>query len=168
MLIHMFLYDSIQNLVTVCAENKEMGMPWAKFQQEFPDAFSVDNIVSLNYEKERNIYHILQPQEKFLIGEDLPEMVWISNNWERIVQVARNHYNAEYISTIAEKRMGLFFDTNWLLERHNEETLLNLPTTLSEDQYNNLLLYRQALRDLGNSIDTLALENTIEWPERNF
>lgn len=38
--------------------------------------------------------------------------------------------------------------TTWLVERHREEQEMNIATTLSENEYNELLNYRQALRDI--------------------
>jgi hypothetical protein len=45
--------------------------------------------------------------------------------------------------------MILLFNTDYVLQRHQEETALNITHTLSDQQFNNVLVYRQALRDLN-------------------
>ncbi|WP_411564834.1 phage tail assembly chaperone [Pseudomonas shirazensis] len=39
----------------------------------------------------------------------------------------------------------------WLRDRHRDQMEINAPTTLTQDQYNELLLYMQALRDWPQS-----------------
>lgn len=39
-------------------------------------------------------------------------------------------------------------DTGWLIERHRDQQDAQSPTTLSNDQYQAVLAYRQALRDI--------------------
>lgn len=48
-------------------------------------------------------------------------------------------------------RNELFASTSWLRERHADEIALQLPTTLSEEQWSSWLEYWQKLRDMDFS-----------------
>lgn len=62
---------------------------------------------------------------------------------------------------LRRERDRLFEETRWLIERHAEELLLGRTTTLSEDDYGNLLIYRQSLRDL---LSTIVEPEKVVWP----
>lgn len=51
-------------------------------------------------------------------------------------------------------------DTNWLVERHREEQETGA-TTLTAQEYTELLAYRQALRDVPQQA---GFPETIDWP----
>ena len=90
---------------------------------------------------------------------------------ERLVQEAE--YQAYYNSNeqrairVRQERDKRLDNTQWLVSRHQEEISNNLETTLSEEQYNELLVYRQALRDLP-TLDGFPWQggdnDEIPWP----
>lgn len=92
---------------------------------------------------------------------------------ERVVQEAE--YQAYYNSTeqravrVRTERDKRLNDTQWLVSRHQEEVSNGLETTLSEEQFNELLEYRQALRDLP-TVEGFPWQggdnNEIPWPVR--
>ena len=58
-------------------------------------------------------------------------------------------------------------NTDWYVSRHQEQVSLGLQTTLSQQQYEELLTYRQALRDLGASYNLeVTLPIAITWPNK--
>lgn len=54
----------------------------------------------------------------------------------------------ELIRDFDSFRQGKFNDVQWLIERAAEEAALAIPATLSNSQYQKILMYRQALRDM--------------------
>ncbi|MHA3062494.1 phage tail assembly chaperone [Acinetobacter sp. ANC 4641] len=59
------------------------------------------------------------------------------------------------------KRDQLLNDTQWLVQRHRDQTEIGEPTTLTLDQYKALMTYRQALRDVPTQS---GFPNNIVWP----
>ncbi|NDV21039.1 phage tail protein, partial [Pseudodesulfovibrio sp. JC047] len=47
-------------------------------------------------------------------------------------------------------RDALLTESDWLVQRHNEQLALNISTRLTDNQYSELLTYRQSLRDWPN------------------
>jgi hypothetical protein len=52
-------------------------------------------------------------------------------------------------------------NTDWLILRHQDQLFLMIPTTLSNSQYQQLLQYRQLLRDLPT---TTSDPFQVSWP----
>ena len=71
---------------------------------------------------------------------------------ERLAQEAEYeaYYNSEEQRAIRvrQKRDKLLDDTQWLVSRHPEQITNDIPTTLTNEEYEELLKYRQELRDL--------------------
>lgn len=67
----------------------------------------------------------------------------------------------ELWDALRAERDGLIAATDWLVQRHAEELVLELDTTLTPEQHTDLLAYRQALRDLP---ETTTDPTNPEWP----
>jgi len=84
--------------------------------------------------------------------------------WEDNVQT-EDEVKAEKLNTIRVHRNSLIYATVWKLDRHDQQLKLvasgNIKTTtISYDQYKNILLYIQALRDLPED-PNLDLDNPV-------
>ena len=75
-----------------------------------------------------------------------------SINWKSKEQIDQEQLEAK-IQKLREQRNKLLQETDWLLLRHHDEVSMERTTTLSIEQYQELLAYRQALRDLPESWD---------------
>ena len=62
--------------------------------------------------------------------------------------------------TVSGMIVAKLYETDWVLQRHQEEQLLGIPTTLTQEQLNAVLTYRQALRDMD---PTQSVETAV-WP----
>lgn len=67
----------------------------------------------------------------------------------------------ELAEQVRQDRDSRLTSTNWLVERHKEQIDAGISTTLTADQYKNLLIYRQALRDVPAQA---GFPTTINWP----
>ena len=71
----------------------------------------------------------------------------------------------EKIKDILGRRNTLLTETDWMFNRHLEQTMLKVVTNLTEGQFTKLIEYRQALRDITDTegfpeinLPTLVLE----------
>lgn len=90
---------------------------------------------------------------------------------ERLAQEAE--YQAFYNSDeqrairVRQERDKRLDETQWLVSRHQEQLSNNIATTLTDEQYEELLQYRQALRDLP-TLDGFPWQGgdngEIPWP----
>lgn len=108
-----------------------------------------DTVRRVSYEPERNIYVVEELNGVVTIGPDLPAIVWIAEHLANIEQaaIADAAINTARIPASAQREM-LIYNTDYILQRHQEETLLNIPHKLTDQQLADVLAYRQALRDL--------------------
>jgi hypothetical protein len=172
MILHAVMYSAINNTVTLCFDNKEVGMEYRELKKLVPDLFSVDDIYSLNYEKERELFivHRCINGDKYEEGLDnAQELIWIDKNLEKL-RVAANEYllSTEWKPTFESERFNKFEQTDWLVQRHQEQKALGIATSLSEEQFQKLLDYRQALRDLGEIYQPQDLAENVVWPTEDF
>lgn len=65
-------------------------------------------------------------------------------------------------ATLRARRDRRLSELSWLVERHREQLDLRVDTALTEPQYQSLLKYRKALRDLPQSAKT---PDAVAWPE---
>lgn len=59
----------------------------------------------------------------------------------------------EVVADLMSARTGRLYQTDWLVVRHQEESLSGVEPTLTPDNLKALLVYRQALRDLPGKSD---------------
>lgn len=71
----------------------------------------------------------------------------------------------EKTKDILGRRNTLLTQTDWMFNRHLEQTMLKVVTNLTEEQFTKLIEYRQALRDITDiagfpeiNLPTLVLE----------
>jgi hypothetical protein len=55
-------------------------------------------------------------------------------------------------------------DTDWLVQRHTEQTSLDAETSLEDSEYQSLIAYRSSLRNLSNQEITLEEFESPEYP----
>jgi type III secretory pathway component EscV len=75
-----------------------------------------------------------------------------SISWKSKEQIDQEQLEVK-IQKLREQRNKLLQETDWLLLRHQDEVSMERTTTLSTEQHQELLAYRQALRDLPESWD---------------
>lgn len=69
---------------------------------------------------------------------------------------AQDHVKTEQKwAVLRSQRDSALSDSSWVLERHAEEKLLGLPTSISEGQYMAWLTYRQQLRDFPSTVNDI-------------
>jgi hypothetical protein len=118
----------------------------------------------LSYEPERNIFVVERTNGEMFSGFDLPEMQWIANNLTLIEQSAiadLANQPAVYVPTLRDQRDALLFATDWVLTRWQEETTINVAHSITEQKFADVLMYRQALRDITNLYTSL---DDVVWP----
>jgi hypothetical protein len=118
----------------------------------------------VSYEPGRGIYVVEFVGGRNESGQDLHAMVWIKENLDKIKAAAIQDL-AEHPPypplTLATLRNSKLYDTDWVLQRKQEEDLLSLPNTMSEDKFAAVLAYRQALRDITKTYSDIK---TVVWP----
>lgn len=119
----------------------------------------------LAYEPSRAIYQVERDNGISDSGPTLEEVSWFVDNKTHLEFVLTNlqHSNIPVITLEMERGMR-FADTDWLVQRHQEEVLLMKPLTLTNTQFADLLNYRQQLRDLTNTHSKNTPTNEITWP----
>ena len=119
----------------------------------------------LSYEPLRNIIVLEKIGGETFQGEDLPEMQWVVENLQLFESLAVERENRnQFVVTLEIGRLQRFFDTEWMMQRHEEETVLRIPHKLTDEQYMALLNYRQELRDLTNLYPRDTPESEVVWP----
>jgi hypothetical protein len=100
-----------------------------------------------------------------VVEQGIPELG--EDKVARQVWTVRDMTNEEREKTILIRvshnrrdRTVVFKSTEWYLQRHAEELALNISTTLTTQQYTELLQYRQALRDMDLATDPY----NVAWP----
>lgn len=54
---------------------------------------------------------------------------------------------------ITKERDTILAETDWIISRHLEQKMLNLTTSLSDEEFNKYLIYRQELRDITSNVN---------------
>lgn len=157
------------------AHNSKSGLiSWPVVADRFPNIFSVEDVFSIHYEPATNTRLTIRNVN----GENLPEnnsveCAWIVSNFEALITeldsflYEDNNDEQAPIETSDIVRISTLQNTDWYVSRHQEQVSLGLQTTLSQQQYEELLTYRQALRDLGASYNLeVTLPNAVTWPTK--
>jgi hypothetical protein len=120
----------------------------------------------LNWEPSRAHWVVERPgtPPTIVSGSNLPEIIWLDDH-----KAALTEYCRQYVEslpkppeiTLRNVRDGTLYATDWVLQRRQEEQLLNLPLTLTEEKFQQVLVYRQALRNMTNTYS--SLDNAV-WP----
>ena len=119
----------------------------------------------LSYEPDRDLYIIEHNDNTKTEGKDQPEFKWIEDNFTHMVEVAKNLKDASTpIITMDDIRNSKLRESDWVMQRYQEETLLGIPHTLTTEQLTAVLQYRQALRDLSLTIDKDTPASEVTWP----
>lgn len=126
------------------------------------------NVGLLGWEPERCYYAVDRPGTPPVTytGDHLEEFLWISENKEYlktccIEYLADRTKRNTYTPSLREQRMYKLYEVAWVLERHQEQKLLEIPTTLTDEKIREVLAYRQALRDITKTYDSI---DTVIWP----
>jgi hypothetical protein len=119
----------------------------------------------LSYEPTRDIYTVERQNQIYEYGTEVAEIQWISTNFDRIIEIAQTKQAAETpIVTLELARQVKFYETDWLVQRHQEQIMLNIATTLTNEKYVELLAYRQKLRELTNTFIKTTPAEQVTWP----
>lgn len=124
-----------------------------------------EGLVGLGYEPSRNFYAIEKQNQGVVGGLESVEMQWVDSNFQVILEKGRIRRELETpVFTVSMMRDSKLTETDWVLQRHQEEVLLGRPTTLSDAELNAVLLYRQELRDVTTLFDKDMSWEQATWP----
>lgn len=116
--------------------------------------FNFDDARIISYEPERNFFCVERVGGSIVGGNDVAEIVWITENATTIERIANEEYQSQQLAlqpSLADTRRAELSATDWLVIRHRDQVDIGTTTTLSAQQYTELLTYRQALRDAGDA-----------------
>jgi hypothetical protein len=126
-------------------------------------------IGALSYEPSRNIYHIEYRDGTQQSGSDLPEFEWFVDNAAAMYsKILESEQRDAFVVTIEMQRAQLLYETDWLVQRHQEQLLRQATPTLDEGQFRALLDYKQELRDLTQHYSKDQPAEIISWPQKPF
>ena len=125
-----------------------------------------DTAAYVSYEPHREIYYVERKDTKeVILGIEQPEIQWFIDNKYMLLGIIEQLTAVDNpVLTGLMQRAQYLYDTDWLVQRHQEEILRNVTTTLSQEQIYNLLLYKQELRDLTQHYDLTQPAQGIGWP----
>lgn len=157
--------DSYNNVVGCKLNNTSYHFPsYADFVNNTGFPF---NVGILTWEPSRDIFVVerLEPIRSVHAGSDLPEIQWIAGNLDHILNVCERYRETNSIGTavwsVRDERNIRLLQTDWVIQRHQEQKLLNISCTLSDELFQQVLNYRQALRNLPLQYDSL---DNVVWP----
>jgi len=124
-----------------------------------------EGLMMIAYEPGRNIYVLERENQVYEYGTEVTELAWVVSNFDAILETGRLKRIAETpVLTMAMVRQAKLFDTDWVVQRHQEETLLNIPHTLTDAQFTSVLTYKQQLRDLTDTYPSDTPSENVVWP----
>jgi len=125
----------------------------------------VNGLISLSYEPARSIHFVEKENQIYEYGTEVVEIKWISDNFNRLLEIARVKQEAQtLVVTMELARAVKLEETDWMVQRHQEQLLQEIPTTLTAEQFTALLGYRQQLRDLSNRVSKQTPAQQVTWP----
>jgi hypothetical protein len=125
----------------------------------------VGTVKLLAYEPARNFYVVEYSDGLTDSGVDLDPIRWFTEHKEHLTFVIANVTQMEMpVETLEMERSLRFADTDWVLQRNQEQLLLNIPPSLDQTQVIDLLNYRQQLRELTNTYSKDTPVNEVVWP----
>lgn len=156
-----FVYEAIPHAVSFRPDKNIYAASWEKFAEKYSPPFSVDNVYSINVEPTKNHYSIVMEDGSSSNSPELSlEINWIKANWDNFCE-SFHELEAPDPLPISTKKLDLLYETDWLVQRHQEQTLLGVVPSITAQQFEELLAYRQAIRDIPSSE---APETAITWP----
>ena len=119
----------------------------------------------LSIEPHRDIYHVYRADNTFENSSTAEEIAWFLEHQQPLADtVAALHQSTLPVLTLETERVIRLYDTDWLVQRHQEEQLRGVPTTLSTQDFTDLLNYKQQLRDLTNQYPLNTPVKQVTWP----
>lgn len=159
--------EALTNMISFHYGDKQGGMLWSEFLDKVSVPFDTGKLFQVSYEPTRNIFAV-ERQGIVSTDPDSEELVWIRNNLAEIVTVISDDEKRKNDLYADGYRHHLMLSSDWPVLRHREEVDLGIPTTLSEEEFLDLLSYRQTLRDmtgLKNNDGSYKLKSDVaNWP----
>jgi hypothetical protein len=120
----------------------------------------------VSYEPYREIYHVERKDTKEVsLGIEQPEIQWFIDNKYSLLGIIEQLIESDkFTITGLMQRAQYLADTDWLVQRHQEQMLRSVTTTLSQQQIIDLLNYKQELRDLTQHYNLTQPAENISWP----
>jgi hypothetical protein len=125
--------------------------------------YPFENTHLMFFEPERDILVVERSGPETVSGDELEEIQWIIANKDNIIQAAHNDgYGAlPPMPSLSEFRNNKLYETDWMVLRHRDQVEASTTTSLTNEQYQKLLTYRQALRDITKTYNSI---DDVVWP----
>ena len=121
-----------------------------------------NNLIFVNVEPSRNFYFVSYADGTSHADEHSDEVKWLMAHIPELkYAINADTVNDDYTPTLRDYRNAYLNSTDWVVSRHNEEKLLGNDTTLTEEKFAEILDYRQKLRDLTKTFNSL---DNVQWP----
>lgn len=89
----------------------------------------------------------------FELGVSTPDSLSVVSEAEAMALAAGPEPTLDFMMIEREWRDAVLADTSWLRDRHRDQREIEVATTLSSEQFKELLVYMQGLRDWPQSPD---------------
>lgn len=157
--------DFYNNSFYVKLDNKEyFTEDPTKFLSDFAFPYA-ETVKLLSYEPQRNLYVVEYVNNTVEAGIEPGPIAWFEQNKSQLANtVATVGQNQPFVPTLETERVLRFSDSDWVLQRNQEELQLGLTPTLNQNKITQLLRYRQQLRDLTNTYSKETPANQVVWP----
>lgn len=119
---------------------------------------------SLSYEPDRNLFIVELINNEVHSGTENNVIQWVTDNLVALETCINSKQVPDPVITVEMIRAQKLIETDWIIQRHQEETLLGITNTLSASQFMDVLLYRQALRDITDTYARDLPEDQAVWP----
>lgn len=129
-------------------------------------SFPYDEAITMvSYEPGREIYAVIRTPQDSEYGLESTVMQWVVSNFNAILETGRIKQEASIpVLTLEIDRLMRLSETDWIVQRHQEETLLNIAHKLTNEEYTALLTYKQQLRDLTDTYPKDTPTEDVVWP----
>ena len=98
-------------------------------------------------------YQVVEEVEPVLDEQNYAQQTWIIRDMNDEEKAEKIELLTQHIK---KDRYHVIASTQWIIDRHNDEILLGKTPSITQEQLTEVLLYRQACRDLDYS-DPLAV-----------
>jgi len=144
---HMHLWENAEEFL------KDTGFPFK------------DTVRMLSYEPDRNFFSVETPDGKYHCDTTSDEFKWCQNNLPFLAELTeRLAIKNKPVVTMGMVRTSNLYSSDWILQRHQEEKLLGIPQTYTDDQVLSVLQYRQLLREFTKFYDLSTPADQVSWP----